>query len=98
MYTGIGYRDALRSHGLLKVVMLILHVLVRSSPQVMWRYDVIVGEWPGIAEDECSMCLCRDEESERVRISSSVRERSESGEERRVQDSALQALKVSNSE
>ena len=33
----------------------------------MFRFDVLVGEWPGIVEDECSMCLCRDEESERVR-------------------------------
>jgi hypothetical protein len=52
----------------------------------MFRFDVLVGEWPGIVEDECSMCLCRDEESERVRKRSPVRERkrSERGEERRV--------------
>lgn len=47
--------------------------------------DVImfVGGWPGIAEYECSMCLCRDEESKRVSKRSSVRERkkSERGEE-----------------
>lgn len=47
--------------------------------------DVIafVGGWSGIAEYECSMCLCRDEESKRVSKRSSVRERkwSERGEE-----------------
>ncbi len=59
-----------------------------------WRLGLLVfcfifvlGEqrW-GTAEYEPRMCLCRDKESESVRNrnSSSVRERSERGEERRV--------------
>lgn len=71
------------------LVMLLIVLAAGFSFQVMCRCDVlllVVGEWPGIvAEDECSMCLCRDEdeESERVRNCSSVRERSERGEERK---------------
>lgn len=86
----------------LLLVMLLIVLAAGFSFQVMCRCDVlllVVGEWPGIvAEDECSMCLCRDEdeESERVRNCSSVRERSERGEERkesgRSVTTTLQAL------
>lgn len=57
----------------------VLELLFRSCSDVI----VLVGGWPGIAEYECSMCLCRNEESESVRKRSSVRERkrSERGEE-----------------
>ena len=61
--TEIQLRDVLRDAVLLTSIMRVGIVIQK----VMFRFDVLVGEWPGIVEDECSMCLCRDEESERVR-------------------------------
>jgi hypothetical protein len=59
----------------------------RSSSLLVSHFDSAFGEWlRGPAEYESRMCVCRDEESKSVRIRnrSSVRERSERGEERRV--------------